>query len=43
MTVSAPLHNNLILPSGARTIVDMRFRVELNSHTFKISYSTVRP
>lgn len=43
MTVSAPLQYSLILPSGARTTVDMRFRVELNSHTFKISYSTDRP
>ncbi len=39
MTVSAPLQNSLTLPSGQRTTVDMRLRVELNSHTLRISYS----
>ena len=39
MTVSAPLQNTLIFPSGHRTIVDIRLRVELNSQTFKTSYS----
>ena len=37
--MSAPLQYSLILPSGQRTMVDMRFRVELNSQMFRISYS----
>lgn len=43
MTVSAPLVNSLMRPSGHRTTVDMRFRVELNSQTLRISYSSERP
>jgi hypothetical protein len=39
MTVSAPLQKSLIEPLGVRTIVDIRLRVELNSHTLRISYS----
>ena len=43
ITVSAPLQKSLILPSGHRTTVDMRLRVELNSQTLRISYSNDCP
>jgi hypothetical protein len=39
MTLSAPLQYILILPSGPRMTVDMRFLVELNSQTFRTSNS----
>lgn len=43
MTVSAPFVYSLIRLSGPRTTTDIRFREELNSHTFKTSYSSSYP
>ena len=41
--MSAPLQYNLILPSDPRITVDIRFLVELNSQTLRISNSWVVP
>lgn len=43
MTVSAPFVKILIRPSGPRTTVDILFLLELNSQTFRISYSMSLP
>ena len=43
MTISAPLDNNWIFPSGVRTTTDMRRRKEENSNVANSSYVTSTP